>query len=72
MKKTIDIRPIYDDRNAIQTDALHYHIGLNLYTETCELADISYIMEELTKTVAHIDYTLKKMKESRKGTEYDE
>ena len=71
MKKTIDVRPIYDDRNAIQTDALHYHVGLNLYTETCELADIAYITEELTKTVAHIEYTLNKMAESRKDESHD-
>ena len=65
MRKTIAIRPIYDERLAEQTGELHYHVELNLYTDTSELADISYITEELTKTVGHMEYMLKKMEESR-------
>lgn len=67
MKNTIDIRPIYDSVDGCKVGDLHYHVELNLYTDTSELADISYITEELTKTVGHMECMLKKMKESRKG-----
>lgn len=67
MKNTIDIRPIYDNRNGVETGELHYHVELNLYTDTCELADISYITESLTKCVKHMEYMLKEMEESRKA-----
>lgn len=60
MRNTIEVRTVCDYKNGIETGDLHYHIGLNLYTDTSELADISYITEELTKTVGHMEYMLKK------------
>lgn len=71
MKNTIDVRPICDC-SGIEHGDLHYHIELNLYTDTCELADVSYITEEITKTVAHMEYMLKKMAESRKVEQHEE
>ena len=71
MKNTIDIRPIYETNNGV-VGKLHYHVELNLYTDTCELADVSYITEEITKTVAHMEYMLKKMAESRKVEQHEE
>lgn len=53
---TIDIRP---------TGETEYYVGLNLHTKAYELADISYIVSELTKCVKHIEYTVEQMKESR-------
>lgn len=67
MKNTIDIRPIYESASAVETGKLHYRVELNLYTDTCELADISFITESLTKCVKHMEYMLKEMEESRKG-----
>ena len=62
MLSTIDIRPI---------DETHYYIGLNLHAETYELADISYIMDSLTKCVKHMEYMLEQAEESRKGGKND-
>lgn len=67
MKNTIDIRPIYDSVDGCKVGDLHYHVELNLYTDTSELADVSYITETLTKCVKHMEYMLKEMEESRKG-----
>lgn len=70
MKNTIDISPICDCRG-IEDGELHYHIQLNLYTDTCELVDLSYIMDSLTKCVKHMESMLEEMKESRKGGKND-
>ena len=67
MKNTIDVRPIYDSVEGCKVGNLHYHIELNLYTDTCELADIAYIACELTKCVKQIEFSLEQAEISRKG-----
>ena len=67
MKNTIDVRPIYDSIDGCKVGDLHYHIELNLYTDTCELADISYIVNVLTKCVKQMEFILVQMEKSRNG-----
>lgn len=65
MKKTIRVTPYFDERQ-LPDDQEFYKIELDMCLDSMELADVTYTVEELTKTVAHIEYTLKKMAESRK------
>lgn len=70
MKSTLRVTPRYDERQ-LPDDQEFYTIELNMKLDSTELADISYITEELTKTVGHMEYTLKKMAESRKEEPHD-
>lgn len=65
MNKTIDVRPVFNDRDLADFN-VSYSIKLNLSIDTDNMADISYIVTELTKATAHIEYELSKMKDSRK------